>query len=286
MAHICTGSGGPRTGWNHIKYNPMKAILKDLAFPACGLLIGIILVGLAVRLIYIFQSERLQRDEISYIMLARSLEEKKEPDYSAEQLKIPPLIFLGIGEIHRLTGWDYRICGLVWGLLFYPLLPLGVYWLTETLWESRRLALTASAMAAFYPDTLWLGGEILRDGPYIALFLLTAAAILKATASGKYAWLPVAALAAGIAQGWRKEAPELIVIVLVGMLFLWWELLWKNRPFDEKRLYRLVWASFAGVLLFVGIVRGEYVWSAHRGFLWRNAVISIGGSGAGIGTDD
>ena len=123
MAHICTGSGGPRTGWNHIKYNPMKAILKDLAFPACGLLIGIILVGLAVRLIYIFQSERLQRDEISYIMLARSLEEKKEPDYSAEQLKIPPLIFLGIGEIHRLTGWVIGFAAWSGGFCFIRFYP-------------------------------------------------------------------------------------------------------------------------------------------------------------------
>ena len=264
----------------------MKAILKDLAFPACGVLVGIILVGLAVRLIYIFQSKRLQRDEITYIMLARSLEEKKEQNYSAEHLKIPPLIFLGIGEIHRFTGWNYRICGLVWGLLFYPLLPLGVYWLTETLWKSQRLALSASALAAFYPNTLWLGGEILRDGPYIALFLLTVAATLKAVTSGRFIWFPVAALTAGIAQGWRKEAPELIVIMLLGMLFLGYQLLWRNRSVDRKSRIRLALASLGGILLFIGVVWIEHAWSVYRGFSWQNAVIPIGSSNMENQIDD
>jgi len=174
----------------------------------------LILLAAGIRLLYTSRLPYLQRDEIYYLDLFRRCngEETFHVDPVFQDPHLPIGLVGGGIVLRQMTDASPEVCLKIVVLALSSLLPLSLFLLGKRLGLSESAVWTLAVFGIFYPSAVKFGSVMLRDGPYLALFLLCMAMIIDLAERMNFRNMILVLGSFTLCCLFRKEALELVLL--------------------------------------------------------------------------
>lgn len=188
---------------------PRKRFSWNPVFPA------ILLTGILLRAVTLWQNPVLSRDAITYVRYAVSF-----PSTEGAAPPFPVMLILLLRLLHG-AGFSWEMAGWLINLTTGTLLIPVVYGIVLRIWNDRKWALLAALFIAVHPTLIKLSIAIQRDSPYLLLFWGCIYFLLCLLSDGGWPFAVATGVLTGCAMMTRFEGIELFLLWGIAAWFIW-----------------------------------------------------------------
>jgi len=211
-------------------------------------LLLIILLAFSARTARCFLSDRIDKDAVLYVEMAREWADNGIEHAFDRNPRIPPL-YIGLMAASEKIGIGAETGGRIVSVLTGALLPLAVFLMASSLFASPSLPLLAAFFAAIHPFLIRMSADVMRDSLFVTLSCFTVAFVLMALSGMKFwPWL-FAGIFAALGIMTRSEGCQIIIAlgawICIELLFFVGR---ENLPWKKYLA-----GSFAFLIIFFGI---------------------------------
>ena len=231
-------------------------------------LLLILLLALAVRTVKVLTKPIVCRDSMLYIKMANYWADLGPNDaYNLGSPTIPPVYVFTLAMGQKYFGLRPETTGNIVGVVFGALIPLALFFITFSLFDSYKLALIAALLAAVHPYLIRSSSLLLRGSVYLPLLsfaLVFAVSAIKKRSLIK--WCLFAVFLA-IAAMTRYEGFFVLYIFLIWTIF---ELISSKLSFLQRLRYLALSICLVIVVYFSIIYAVRVSLSDAKSSSWSN----------------
>ena len=191
-------------------------LLKHRAFTVAALLI----LAFAVRAAKPFTTDRISKDGVLYVYMARDLASGDVDAAFARNPRMPPLYIWMMAEA-RGMGMDAESAGCWISIIAGSLLLIPVFLIAEMVFGSCSAAAVAGFLVALNPKLISVSGRVMRDSLFLFFLFSALYLLLKALDSERWRGLAlwvVAGVVLLFAAAVRTEGVELLGIAALAVM--------------------------------------------------------------------